>query len=341
MKTIYDLTQAVKRYLTSNTQLVNAFQGAASNATSLEVQIDAAIMDAANNARKFAERLHDFAWTEAVGSATLTHGSVLNISHVVAIQYYSDLGNEITPVRIDSGANVWPLVSVGMSLALATQNVEAITFGGSVVSPLVSGERYHVIEVIRARDGQFAFKFGATPGELQSSVAGLTMTFDLADFYKFKTVSQVNIYDPATRTSRPIKTIRRRTQSIRNQRLDMLSAYVPTVIEGEVVTEDKEVAIISGNYISVYPSAASQPITVEGHVWMDDYTHPADTDELLEHCFDFMLWQTVIEVNHMLLKFVPRQEGTLAPPTQARDAALESLVIWDSTKFDGNLYHDL
>jgi hypothetical protein len=64
--------------------------------------------------------------------------------------------------------------------------------------------------------------------------------------------------------------------------------------------------------------------------WMDDYVADGDTDWFTIHASDYLMWAGIVEVNHIFQTFVPRQEGSLAPPTASRDRALQQLIAFDS-----------
>lgn len=52
------------------------------------------------------------------------------------------------------------------------------------------------------------------------------------------------------------------------------------------------------------------------------------------HGSQFLLWQTIVHLNKLFRVFVPRQEGNLPPPTDLADAGLQTLVDWDSSKYE-------
>ena len=110
--------------------------------------------------------------------------------------------------------------------------------------------------------------------------------------------------------------------------------------EGDYLTS-RATAVVAGRKLWIEPEMSdTETVYVEGYKWMDAYTDNADTDFLLVEGFDFMMWAAVVEVNHMILKFVPRQEGTLAAPVRLRDEAWDGLILNDSHSVEGNIYHD-
>ena len=54
------------------------------------------------------------------------------------------------------------------------------------------------------------------------------------------------------------------------------------------------------------------------------------TDFLLEDGFDFMMWQTILEVNYIVQVYVPRVDGSLSPPEKARNEAWVSMMTNDA-----------
>lgn len=344
MKTVEDLLNAVKRHLTSNVTLVNHFQGDATNSENLVTQIDAAIIEGANNARRFAERVHDFSATEMTGRTILTHGSPLCLDHVCVKKMHSGLAAHTVNVSgLDWGSEEWPEFTIPFAetqLLEGWPNVESVTFAGTVPSGLVAGEQYHVIKTVRNKDLSVTFQIGAKPGEL-ASASGLQVVLNLGNIRRFKTLRQAYLYQTTSRTLVPIETVSDKNESIRRQRFGNRQYYNELDADTNVRFNSGYKAIRDGQYLKV--DNADQPfhIAVKGHVWMEDYTELTDTDFILQHGFDFMMWQTIIEVNYMLLKFVARQEGTIAPPEKARDMALDSLILWDSYQSDGNLYQDI
>lgn len=253
MSTLRNLKDQVKRYFSSNTSMYQVSQGQPQQVADLEHQIDAGIVVAANNARRFAEMRHDFAHCDVTGRATLVAGAPLNLDEVT---------------------------------------LEA-TYGSEIVS-------------------------------MKSVRAVLTFADGLLT---------------------PIRVTSRQTEMIASMKRDQLRTterYGRTDVRDGMGNGDAY-ALINGRYMVVQPfsDSSSYDIAIDGNRWAGDYIHEDDTDFFLQKGFEFMQWQTIIEMNHMLLKFVPRQEGTLPPPTQARDIALENLIVCDSYSVQGNIWHDL
>lgn len=64
------------------------------------------------------------------------------------------------------------------------------------------------------------------------------------------------------------------------------------------------------------------------------------SDVWTTHGAQFLLWSTIIKLNHKFQSFVPRQEGVLAPPQAQADGGLQSLITWDSNKYELNRRHE-
>lgn len=49
----------------------------------------------------------------------------------------------------------------------------------------------------------------------------------------------------------------------------------------------------------------------------------------------YILWQSIIELNKRIRSFVPRQEGNLGEPQAMSDAGLAAFISWDIFKYEG------
>lgn len=171
------------------------------------------------------------------------------------------------------------------------------------------------------------FSFKLTNSLVNVPITGL-------DLYSvgFKTLKSVWL------GSEPMNVITSREQEIRMQKKNQLG-FSDTAIW----TGDKSIAIIDGHVLKIYPTPTEEvEVTVKGYAWMDNYVWPAGsetTDWLINNGFDFLQWQSIIEMNHIVKIFVPRQEGSLAPPERLRDAAWESLLVCDSVGIEGGIWH--
>ncbi len=62
-------------------------------------------------------------------------------------------------------------------------------------------------------------------------------------------------------------------------------------------------------------------------------------DDWTTYGHQFLVWGTVVFLNHIFKTFVYRQEGNLPPPEKLRDAGLASFIEWDAAKFETNRRH--
>lgn len=76
-------------------------------------------------------------------------------------------------------------------------------------------------------------------------------------------------------------------------------------------------------------------LTLEVYKWFADYAEDEDEDLFTKHGHNYLKWAAIIEVNHLFKRFVPRQEGNLAPPTGLADQALQALIAWDEYIVEG------
>ena len=65
------------------------------------------------------------------------------------------------------------------------------------------------------------------------------------------------------------------------------------------------------------------------------------TDWFINRGRSYMMWATIVEVNHLLQTFVPRQEGSLNPPERQRESEFEALRQFDCFQSEGGSYQEL
>jgi hypothetical protein len=93
-------------------------------------------------------------------------------------------------------------------------------------------------------------------------------------------------------------------------------------------------------------SSGGEALTVyiEGYGWLKDYTETqldgdadgAPEDFLLDHGFEFLQWEIIIELNYIFHTYVFRQEGNVGSPDKKRDEAWADLIRWDTYLVDPN-----
>lgn len=82
-----------------------------------------------------------------------------------------------------------------------------------------------------------------------------------------------------------------------------------------------------------FPVAASLSVTQ----WMPDYVLPTDSDFFVEFAPEYLQWQGILECNKLIKFFVERREGNLQEPDVIVEAtaAYNSLIEWDKSIRDG------
>jgi hypothetical protein len=306
--------------------------------------IDDGIMSAANSARVQAEESHDFAANDGKGRAVLTFGSPVNLDRVPTKRFFSGTASYTVlaedVVGLESSLTNWPELTLKSKDGepLGVSKVVTVCFGGEVSSPLIANREYAVIEARTNPDYTTTLVLGVKPG-VALSVAGSSVIFNTGTLERFKTIRAA--YLPQGLSAKPIKVRQEQTKMIRLMKDQGLgtTTWTPTQ-QSDYPFDDCELTV-DGRFGFLSPVSDTQEVIVAGQVWMAPYTQPRDTDFLLQNGFEYMMWAVVVEMNHLLLKYVPRQEGTLAPPINARDAAFQALVLWDSHSVAGNIYHDL
>jgi hypothetical protein len=105
----------------------------------------------------------------------------------------------------------------------------------------------------------------------------------------------------------------------------------------EYVTET--IALVEGNKVYLHPKPdAATTVELTGYKWLADLAAVGNTNFMLEYGFDWVMWQTLVELNYYTKQFVARQEGNLPPPTQMAERAWLDLVQWDDTLFEKQMH---
>lgn len=96
--------------------------------------------------------------------------------------------------------------------------------------------------------------------------------------------------------------------------------------------------VLSGDRVRVFPWDY-----LHHRLWFEIYAMPNEWEETdLQSDFEpwttkgqqFLLWQTVVQLNHLKKEFVFRQEGNLQPPEQLAAQGFEVFKQWDIFKFE-------
>lgn len=89
------------------------------------------------------------------------------------------------------------------------------------------------------------------------------------------------------------------------------------------------------NAQTIYVVGTSYPIIAQLNIvqWMPPYVNDTDTDFFTQYGSDFLMWQTVLEINKRFKFFTIRQEGDVEEDkvTPLAAQALQDLIAWDSS----------
>lgn len=124
-------------------------------------------------------------------------------------------------------------------------------------------------------------------------------------------------------------------QDLRSRmRLDDKTRPAEVYHEGSASDCHEAQIVLDGLSLNSYPlltSGQSMDLILRGYKWLNRYTAlDTTTDWLIENGFDFFMWSAVVELNHIVQIYLPRQEGSLPPPERLKQDAWEALVIVDA-----------
>lgn len=198
--------------------------------------------------------------------------------------------------------------------------------------------------------GKFSRASGATPiGDLVGSLgySGTTTISATNDWSEVKQIIDVGVFDtdgnllPVTWTTV--------AESMERQRkVTRFEPRYPNDAEVRNAPGTASRVNFSGNHVYLFPQPLEEgdPVTLglECYTFRNDWT--ADDlgasvtgDEWTNHGAQFLLWGTIVHLNHRFKNFVFRQEGNLPPPTELRNEGLDAFIQWDGHKYEQNRRH--
>lgn len=326
MSNIGDLRRAVFDYLNVDGQsILDTTLDLGGSENSRKAKIHNLFLVAANNARKRAERKHDFSFADVtvLGSIPADNTGLSFDECYISPRYEETL---ITDGTGDDTLTKTNVPFDGKTNMIVTDQGGEFALGKFVVvtvaDPLV-GTLYVNGEVVVA--GTYMVWALAIPNNIINP-----LSYDPAKLVQIKTVQATYYYDDNPALWRPIRFT---SQKIMN---DMLIENLDRQSENQV-TLDEETIIIQGRKFFTYPvNTAAINLRVDVNRWMPDYKDDNDTDAFIEHGFEYMMWACVVEINRLTKTFVIRQDGNLPPPESARDDALEELIKMDIYQTEEN-----
>lgn len=281
-----------------------------------------------NNARRFAERAHDFFLAQldcflAVGT---TGGSLLAA--------YVDTSVTASGTLSPNVAGAFALAGTFNSLPFYTKTVTGTTYFLSYTgtqwivstSGFVAGSNYWSLTTASTSPvGVYAAQ-GTNTG-------ALTITQTVGTI-SVKRVSNV-LLPIAGGFYVPIEFLTNDEWNERVMRLVGREHYNNVKTAEEIgVSQFNAVAYQQGQTIYlVPPSLFTFPLTVKLSIqrWMPDYVNTTDTDFFTQYAPDFLIWRAIVEINNYFKVFAPKQEGNIDQTfvQGMADAALQALIAWD------------
>lgn len=100
--------------------------------------------------------------------------------------------------------------------------------------------------------------------------------------------------------------------------------------------------LFTGNSCRIFPTqTANVTLGIEAFVHASDWpANQVAEDSWLFYGGEYLLWATIVHLNHRFKHFVNRQEGNLPPPSSMSDAALLALRATDAYRMDAALINE-
>jgi hypothetical protein len=181
---------------------------------------------------------------------------------------------------------------------------------------------------------------GATGGSLDDAIE---YGGDPLVTFSVKTIVDVGIFDSAGNLSPVPWTTTEDSLNLQRDQNPYIVPRYPT--DGQVLAAMYGTRRITftGDKVFYFPkvSPLTIPLGIEAYTFTPDWTED-DLDDLNPTHYnavwnqrgsEYLMWQTIIHLNHVHKHFVFRQEGNLPPPEKLSDTALANLVTWDNFKY--------
>lgn len=278
---------------------------------------------AANNARRYAEKRHD--WSQSIVSGEIridpvTGGSASSMR----------VPTWTTPLSTSASGSLTTYGTIGQLVnATWLSNVEEITLtaGGVVVTP----ETVQVVAKSFDGDVTAVYFLSGLSGAIEATDELVNAVFANTQGATVNIKSFLNFWHADRQL--PIKFMdaklfghRRQDQELENELMD----YERYQTDEGSQHRSLRTVLIRGGQLWLDPMPTdTYDIKVDAYKWFSDYTSDSDTDFFTDKGQDYMLHAVAVELNRLAQRWVPRQEGSLAPPTKERDLALATLIQQD------------
>lgn len=101
---------------------------------------------------------------------------------------------------------------------------------------------------------------------------------------------------------------------------------------------------VTGNKVYRFPLETETSTTftlgMEVYSFTEDWSTINDTENIwTQYGHQYLLWESVVQLNHRFKEFTPRTEGNLTPPQTLADKGLEAFRQWDVYRFEQSRRH--
>lgn len=285
------------------------------------------LLVAINNARRTAEKMHDFRYSET--SVFLSIGA--NGASLAASYINSTIA--VTGTLVPDVAGSWALAGTRNGAPFFTVTVSTVvyflSFTGSAwqIRPggFTGSNGWNLTTTSTDPSGNYVAT-GTSTGVAVVTAVGATVDV--------KRVRRVSLpiaggdYLPVEFMTQDAWLARVRQQTGR-------AVYTPAnTLAQSGIYQINPVAYQQAQSLLLVPVAQyTFPIVSKLDVvqFMPDYTQDSDSDFFTENAPEYLQWAAICEGNKYWKDFVARQEGNLDEPKQNADEALQSLIAWDAS----------
>jgi hypothetical protein len=312
MSTYAELKAAVRGYLQRTVTVTDILPG---SSTDVDTELDRMILRGANNAVRRAENLCDFAENEVEASVIVPAGQSVSLDRVTDTL----TGNEVSMRKVLEG--VYSYTTNGQT--------------GSWPVKLMSKKEYQrykhnlgsvnrVVGVLR--NNRLSFE-PALDEDVTLTIEGY------AAFPRiYEHVIEITALDGGSAYFGEYN-----STGIANGKL-VYTRYVNGVLLGTFLYTGTEWHFNDADDVTLVSSTEDVASPDLVTVWDDVSFVVEDVQKehyLIKNAFEYMQWQTLVECNHFLKIFVPRQEGNLAPPEKLADRALGEFIRDEEFRYTG------
>lgn len=347
MSTISEIRELVKDYLQVSFPGVSTSPLLTSGVpATVESRIDALCLQAMNNARKWAERRATFSDSVVTVRAVLPPGGWRSLDYLQeTVERPATVAFGTVTASLVLAGGKW-LVEIPTD-DLGTGQPDELLVATCADAALVGKTLYVNRRYVSGANTVFELAYDSGLAQPATTPLATTFTqFNSAAVHRARAVR--DMWVTGDDTLYPINFTTKHRQShelIELQNTGITERYRPdpTVLDDEFV---ENLIIFNGRrFFLDIPGDTLLELELDISRWLPDYTeadkNTPDFDFFLTHGADYLMWSSIVEVNHLVQTFVPRQEGTPAPPVKFRDEAFMSIMIDAAYEIDGGRYHDL